>query len=536
MPAPRDAPPPFEHKRLLLGAPSPSRRQVAIVAGLSLGIAATVATVIGNPSHALLVSMGAFAAMYGTDRPYRHRAWLLSVVVSLLLGGVVFGALTERLAAGLGAVPGTVTAAGLVVIAGVTILAALGTFLASALQVGPPGGFFFALVASMGSLLSARGIAVGELAALTLLGGSTAMVLSLLPGLRAPHGPVAKRLRAADAALGRHLAAVDAGRATSRTRTDAAMALHAAWTAIDEAGMRDSATSRALHGMHERFAATLGVESSPTPAPTHPDGRLAEDIPLGSPRRRYLLRRSLHAGTLPTILATRVLVAAAVAGTAAYLLATGRPDWAVMSAILILHSGVDRLVGTYKALHRLIGTVVGLLVFTLVYAAHPHDYVLIVLLAVLQFLIELVIVRNYAVAVVLITTLVLLVMTGPGLDPGEVMRDRLIDTLIGVTVAVVVLWTVGQSLLRRALPGQLDRVEGAMTRLDGIVVATGPQSDAALEARRDLQLELIEAVRIADTAYRNAPADAGPHWQRHLATQDAGYGLLAACWSGPGHP
>ncbi len=285
--------------------------------------------------------------------------------------------------------------------------------------------------------------------------------------------------------------------------------------------------------MHARFAATLSGEPAPVLDRAHRDRRQAEDIPLGAPRRGYLLRRALHTGTLPTILATRVLVACAVAGTAAYLLGTGRPDWAIMSAILILHSGVDRLVGTYKALHRLVGTVAGLVLFTLVYAAHPHDYVLIVLLALLQFLIELVLVRNYALAVVMITTLVLLVTSVPGQDPAEVMRDRLLDTVIGVAVAVVVLWTVGQSLLRRALPGQLDRVEAVTARLERVVTATGPTSDPALAARRDLQFELIEAVRIADTAYRNAPDDAGVHWQRHLAGQDSGYRLLAACWSQP---
>src|SRR5699024_11089316 len=127
-----------------------------------------------------------------------------------LVGGAFFGALTENLAAHLGSVPGSVTAAGLVVIAGVTLLATLMTFLANALQLGPPGGFFFAMVASMASLLAGRGIGVGEIAGLTLLGGLTALALSLLPALWAPHGPVAKRLRAADTAVRRHLDAVEA--------------------------------------------------------------------------------------------------------------------------------------------------------------------------------------------------------------------------------------------------------------------------------------------------------------------------------------
>ncbi|MGN6753441.1 MAG: FUSC family protein [Intrasporangium sp.] len=537
MPAHVDTPPPFDHRRLLMGAPAPSRLQVAVTAGLSLGIAAAIATVVGNPSHALFVSLGAFTALYGTDRPYRRRAWLLTIVLLMLVGGAFFGALTENLARHFGAVTGTVTAAGLVVVAGVTLLATLMTFLANALQLGPPGGFFFAMVASMASLLSARQIPVGEIAGLTLLGGGTAIVISLLPWLWAPHGPVAKRLRAADAAVGRHLEAVDAGLATSRTRTEAAVALHAAWNAIDEAGLRDSATSRALLGMHERFSRTLNPDAAKQPntaagSTALDDRRLAEDIPLGPPHLGYLLRRSLALGSFPTILALRVLVACAVAGTAAYLLGTGRPDWAMMSAILVLHSGVDRLVGTYRALHRLIGTVAGLVVFTLLYAAHPHDYVLIALLAVLQFTIELFVVRNYAVAVALITPLVLLVTTGPGQDAGGLMWARFLDTLIGVGVGVVVLWTVGRSFWRRALPGQLGRVETATAELEHVLSTEEAGPEPALEARRDLQFELIEAVRVADAAYRNAPQHAGRHWQRHLDTQDAGYRLLAACWSG----
>ena len=534
MPAPADIPAPFDHKRLLMGAPAPSRLHIAVAAGLSLGIAATIVTLVGNPSHALFVSLGAFTALYGTDRPYRKRVSLLLIVLLMLIGAAVFGALAHDLAALLGAVPGSVTAAGFVVIGGVTLLATLVTFLANALQLGPPGGFFFAMVASMASLLAARQVGVGEIALLTLLGGAVALVLSLLPALWAPHGPVAKRLKTADAAVGRHLRAVDAGRATSRTRTEAAVALHAAWNAIEEAGLRDSATSRALHGMHERFAATLGPEHGRPDRSTEAaeDRRLAVDIPLGPPDRRYLLRRSLRLGSFPTILALRVLIACAVAGTAAYLLGTGRPDWAIMSAILVLHSGVDRLVGTYRALHRLIGTAVGIVVFTLVYAAHPHGYVLIALLAVLQFLIELFVVRNYAVAVVLITPLVLLVTTSPGQDPGALIWARLVDTVLGVAVGVAVLWTVGRSFWQRALPGQLDRVAAATTGLEDVLATEPPGGERALEARRDLQFELIEAVRVADAAYRNAPQHAGRHWQRHLRTQDAGYRLLAACWVG----
>ena len=426
-----------------------------------------------------------------------------------------------------------------VVVVGVTGVAALATFLANALVLGPPGGFFFALAAGMSAQLVGHGIPVGTLLGLTVLGAACAWLASMAPSLWAPHGPVAARLRIADAAVRSHLAAYDAGRVTTRTRTDAALALHGAWGAVAEAGIRDSATSRALHALHAGFAASLGSQpvasAEPDQVAPGPEGaedrHLAEDIPLGMPSRAYLLRRALHVDTAPTLLALRVVVACALAGGHALVVGTDRPDWAIASAILVLHSGVDRVLGTYRALHRLAGTLVGLLLFAAIYAREPSGLLLIVVLALLQLVIELVVVRQYAVAVVFITALVLLVTSRPGQAVGHLMEARLLDTVTGVGVGIVVLWTVGRRFWREGLPRQLRRLESAMSTLREQLRQAGPSAEASLEGRRDLQVELIEAARIADTAHRNAPRAAAEHWERHLRLQHEGYALLASCWT-----
>ncbi len=44
------------------------------------------------------------------------------------------------------------------------------------------------------------------------------------------------------------------------------------------------------------------------------------------------------------------------------LLGVARPDWAVITAAMILHQGPDRILGTYRAVHRFAGTVLGLVI------------------------------------------------------------------------------------------------------------------------------------------------------------------------------
>lgn len=528
MPEPVDAPSPFDHRRLLLGSPGASRVGPALIAALGLGLPATAVTLAGHADVATVVSLGAFAGLYAVNRPYRHRASLLAAVVLLLAACVGLGAVAQLGAERLGLM--SPLAVGAVVVAGVTGVAAVAAFAANALALGPPGGYFFALSAAMSAQLASHGIGLPTIVGLTLLGGACAWLVSMAPALWASHRPTASRLRDADAAVSRHRAAVADGRATSRTRTDAALALHEAWVALAEAGRRDSDTARALHRLHTDFAATLG-EPDELVSDASEDRDRAEDIPLGRPTTGYLVRRALHVDTAPSLLALRVVVACVVAGLGALVLGTSRPDWAIASAILVLHGGVDRLPGTYRALHRLLGTTLGLLVFAAVYAVRPSGLALVATLVALQFVIELVVVRNYAVAVTFITALVLLVTTRPGMAVDVLMRDRFVDTLVGVAVGVLVLWTIGRRFWREGLPRQLVRVEAAISALRSRLREDEAWPEAVLEARRDLQFELIEAARTADTAHRNAPDAARAHWQRHLELQHEGYALLASCWA-----
>ena len=127
---------------------------------------------------------------------------------------------------------------------------------------------------------------------------------------------------------------------------------------------------------------------------------------------------------------------------------------------LVLHQGGPRVVRTYRAVHRLIGTVAGLGLFLVVSFLQPTGWWIVALIVGLQFTIELLVTRNYSLAVALITPLALTVATGGRYadEPWALVGERFLDTVIGVLVALIVLWAVGRRAHHRAVRGDTRRV------------------------------------------------------------------------------
>jgi fusaric acid resistance family protein len=128
---------------------------------------------------------------------------------------------------------------------------------------------------------------------------------------------------------------------------------------------------------------------------------------------------------------------------AAGLIATGtgvgRPYWAMISAVvpLMTHDFAAQLV---RGLHRVIGTFIGLAVAWLLLELDLVDAVVVVIAATLQALTELVIGRNYALALICITPLALLIvhLAAPVIPIDDLLKDRGLETVIGVAMGLLV--------------------------------------------------------------------------------------------------
>ncbi len=136
----------------------------------------------------------------------------------------------------------------------------------------------------------------------------------------------------------------------------------------------------------------------------------------------------------------RTAGAALVAGGIATGLGIGHPYWAVVGAVVPL-SARALLPQLVRGVQRLIGTALGLLVAAVLLALDPRGLVLVVVVVLLQGVAELLIGRNYALALVAVTPLALLVghLAAPS-PAGPLLADRAVETVVGVAVGVLAGW------------------------------------------------------------------------------------------------
>lgn len=116
-----------------------------------------------------------------------------------------------------------------------------------------------------------------------------------------------------------------------------------------------------------------------------------------------------------------------------------RAYWTVSAGVAVVGLTPSRGYSLGRGLHRTVGTLLGagLAVALAPVAANP--LLLVALLMLLQFGIELVVVRNYALALVFITPLVLLITaaaTGT-VDVAGAAWERLLDTMVGSALAIL---------------------------------------------------------------------------------------------------
>ncbi len=485
-------------RALLFALPAAGRRWSAgLRAAAAVAIPGAAAVLAGHADVALFVTFGAFAVLYGEGRPYRARAQVVLTAAAMLL-----------LAAGVGTAVGSAgTKAAVIVV--VTAVAIVAVYVVDALRLGPPGALFAALVCSGALVATEAGADPAALLGCTALGGASSVIVSMVGRSKPERLAVQKAIKAVDAAT---------GTAGAEARHAAGSAISAAWNAVHDARQGPgSELATTLIAAHRRFADATGDET--------------DTLPLPRPGVGYRLRRSASLRSHATVTALRVGATCVLAGSLSASLGLTRPHWAILSALVVLQQGTDRVHANVRGLQRFAGTAVGLGVFAGLSLLEPAGLVLVAAVAVLQFCIELFVPRNYAVAVVFITPVALLAGGAAAAGPvGPVIRDRLVETLIGVALAVLSQYLLAPNAHRETFRWTESRVRAAARTL----LTHGP---AATAHRRDLQFELEGATRAAIDSAHNDLAWTRRHWPAHAKLVHLGYDLLAACWAtAPGAP
>jgi uncharacterized membrane protein YccC len=154
---------------------------------------------------------------------------------------------------------------------------------------------------------------------------------------------------------------------------------------------------------------------------------------------------------------------------------------------------------------------------------------------VLNFLIELTVVRNYTMAVVFITAVALVISTGVhgSSDLGALLLARGVDTAVGCAVAMAVFLLLVPRHVSTWLPvavaDVLDAVGSIAPRLTPETV-TAPATKAA---RRDLQRCALALSQMYDNAVNGSARqrrNAELLWPAIAATERLAYRTVAECW------
>lgn len=161
----------------------------------------------------------------------------------------------------------------------------------------------------------------------------------------------------------------------------------------------------------------------------------------GAPAGLKTLFPRLNFDSLTAMISARIVIGVTIASLISLPLGVHRAYWVILAAVAVLQLGHNRRLTTIKAIHRVLGTVFGVLGFGLIAVGQPSGLWLVLIIAVLQFATEVVVVRNYGIALLFITPLALLIATSAHMiAPWQIVGERVIDTLLGSVIALAVFW------------------------------------------------------------------------------------------------
>ena len=433
----------------------------AVRAGGCLALVLVSLRLTGRMDLAPYAAMGCFTSLYARDETYARRVWLLAVVGVGLTVAVAAGASASALGVGVWA-PILVVAA----------VASGARYLSEVVALGAPAGLMFVFAAGVAGYAPRTWPEVGVSAGVTAAAAGLCWAAAVVGALAHPRAPERLALARALHAVADHLED-PSGRGVHRAEG----AVWAAWRVL-HARERGEGT-RGLEVLAAR--AQGAIRGGPVVERARRVRRRRVVDPLVEEGERVRLSAyadRVRAGARPVRVwswgrasgawVVRVAVASVVAGGVAWLWGLGHGYWATVSAASVLQvAGVSAT--WHRTMQRGVGTVVGAVVAVGVFALVDISsvWVVIALVVACQVGAELVVMTNYAYAIVCVTplTLALSALARPGEGTFDLVVERTAATVLGAVVGLVVCVVVADRGARARLEGALVECERAYARV-----------------------------------------------------------------------
>ncbi|AUZ40394.1 FUSC family protein [Bacillus sp. MBGLi79] len=535
----------------------------AIGSGFASGFPVLVGALAGHTDYGLTASIGGFVYLYAGGESYKKRA------LKLLL--VSFGI---ALSFGLG----TLLSGTLWIMAAVLgLVGAAAMFIFSALGIQGPAPMFFVLAFLVSSGLPADPSQALFRAGLTFLGGIFAMGIALIGWLWNKHGPEGAVLQKTYDQLAACLSAVGTPGFHHAQHQTVLMLRTARQTVLGKGNGRkksqhDERFFRLLEKADDIFLAIIHFSAETPDGETakiekalrqtgdmlaharvfntfqinenesEPRRKLFEEInevlhiasgrlekqvdgePSRLPSSFYFLRNAFDWKSPVLIRALKYGIVLFAADMFALVFGFARSYWIPLSAAAVM-LGTTVVFTLHRAIQRSAGTVIGVMLAGAILFFKPGGVYIAFCIAALQCLLEMLIVRNYALAVPFLTANALVItesMHG-GADTGYFMIARLTDVAVGSVIGLL-----GTMLLwRRFSTKRLPELMRNVIRLEGQFMEkllTGQKAD-----EHKLRVSLVRLRDAYDKALGEFPhANADALWPVISGAQHLGYYLLSA--------
>lgn len=454
----------------------------AVIAGLSTGIPLLTGVILHEPGLGMLATTGAFVNVYMRDETARQRF----VKLSCILLGLAFSIMLGTLAA-----PSLLASA-----AAISFIGAAATFLCGITGVLLPAGYMFVLVCGMAISLPADPGLFAYRGLIVLLGGIPALLLCMIPLVFHRYGPEKRMLSSLYQKLATMLESLntsdypllrlETGELLQQTKkiiyksmisrrkenlslqqiyeiTEAADQLFWAIVSIEDQQISVPAAyprmlrtiSRTLpkrsstltvdrqvfgkikkedhfeSGLQEAFLYMMEAIKNPSPKLEVSTRSLKEAIGI-----RWSIRGLYHYTTIFSA-SMKMGVLVLVSYGMASMIQAPHPSWVPIGCASVLIAATATA-SIYRGIQLMIGTCLGGLLASLLLFLEPTSLVIVMSVALMQFIIKTLAAKNYALAAVFITpiSLLLVSLAHPVDSPLAFVNVRIIDILLGCSLGL----------------------------------------------------------------------------------------------------
>jgi uncharacterized membrane protein YccC len=467
----------------------------AFSAGLAASLPVIIGLLFGNLEYGLIAGLGGFTYLYVFNVPYAQKAKKLFFVVLGMTLVTVLGTL---------AAPYPLAIAILMGLIGATAI-----FIFGSLRIAGPSAIFFVLVFSMVSGMSVNPELAPLRAILVFLGASLSWIIAMIGWLFEPYGAEESVVKRVYLELAKFIDSVGTNKfnesrhnmmSVLREADETLAAGYIPWRKTDlfkrlnllnqnanniylyiieyfvnsekklpnELGqmVRELANSfdKKNKGVYEkvRQPSEMDEEVSQLFAKVfdadaimnEPTTKIDQDIQSSKLSLKTIFGGSFNKNSIVFITALRFGFVTIIAALIAFEFELTRSYWVPLSCVSVM-SGATIVASHHRAIQRGIGTVIGIIIASLILSMEPSWYIIPFFIFILTFITELFIVKNYGLAALFFTPNALLMAEST--SAGDVSFSyfasaRIIDVVIGSIIGLIGVWLIGRKSASSRIP------------------------------------------------------------------------------------